>query len=162
MKKLNNKGFMLAETLIVSTFVAGVLIFLFIQFTNLGKAYDDSYINNTPEGLYALEDIKEYINTDLDVQLYIEQNIETMKYIDLTDCSLFTNKDYCVNLFELENIDRIFVTINDFDKQSITGYNEDFKIFINKIINEGNEKYRLVASFNNGMFATMRVGGSDE
>ena len=162
MKKLNNKGFMLAETLIVSTFVAGVLIFLFIQFTNLGKAYDDSYIYNTPEGLYALEDIKEYINTDLDVQLYIEQNIETMKYIDLTDCSLFINKDYCVNLFELENIDRIFVTTNDFDKQSITGYNEDFKIFINKIINEGNEKYRLVASFKSGMFATMRVGGSDE
>lgn len=162
MKKLNNKGFMLAETLIVSTFVACVLIFLFIQFTNLGKAYDDSYIYNTPEGLYALEDIKEYINTDLDVQLYIEQNIETMKYIDLTDCSLFINKDYCVNLFELENIDRIFVTTNDFDKQSITGYNEDFKIFINKIINEGNEKYRLVASFKSGIFATMRVGGSDE
>ena len=74
MKKLNSSGFMLAETLIVTTFVAGILIFLFIQFTNLGKAYDDSYIYNTTEGLYALEDIKKYINTDLDLLLYIEEN----------------------------------------------------------------------------------------
>lgn len=162
MKKLNNKGFMLAETLIVSTFVASVLIFLFIQFTNLGKSYDDSYIYNTPEGLYALEDIEEYINTDLDLLLYIEENIGTMKYIDLTDCSLFTNKEYCKNLFNLENIDRIFITTNNFNKENITGYNEDFNVFINKIISEGSEKYRLVASFKNGMFATMRVGGSDE
>ena len=162
MKKHNNKGFMLAETLIVSTFVAGVLIFLFIQFTNLGKAYDDSYIYNTTEGLYALEDVKEYIDTDLDLLLYIEENIETAKYIDLTDCNLFENKDYCTNLFKLESIDRIFITTNDFDKQSITGYNEDFNIFINKIVKEGNEKYRLVASFKNGMFATLRIGDSDE
>lgn len=162
MKKLNNKGFMLAETLIVSTFVAGVLIFLFIQFTNLGKAYDDSYIYNTSEGLYALEDVKEYINTDLDLLLYIEENIGTMKYIDLTNCSLFKNREYCVNLFELENIDKIFITTNNFDKLSITGYNEDFNLFINKIVKEDSEKYRLVASFKNGMFATLRLGDSYE
>ena len=162
MKKLNSNGFMLAETLIVTTFVAGILIFLFIQFTNLGKAYDDSYIYNTPEGLYALEDIKEYVNTDTDLLLYIDENIATMKYIDLTDCSLFTNKEYCTNLFDLENIDKVFITTNDFDKEYITGYNEDFNIFINKIVNEGSKKYRLVASFKNGMFATLRLGDSDE
>lgn len=162
MKKLSNKGFMLAETLIVTTFVAGILIFLFVQFTNLGKSYDDSYIYNTPEGLYALEDIKEYINSDLDIQLYIEENIDTMKYIDLTDCTLFTNKNYCSNLIRLENIDKIFITTNEFDKESITGYNEDFNIFINKIVGEGSEKYRLVASFKNSMFATLKLGDSNE
>ena len=162
MKKLNNEGFMLAETLIVTTFVAGILIFLFIQFTNLGESYDDSYIYNTPEGLYALEDIKEYINTDLDLLVYIEENIETQKYIDLTDCNLFRNKEYCINLFNLENIDKIFITTNTFDKESITDYNEDFNTFIDKIISEGSEKYRLVASFKNSMFATLRLGESDE
>lgn len=162
MKKRNNKGFMLAETLIVTTFVAGILIFLFIQFTNLGKSYDDSYIYNTPEGLYALEDMKEYINTDSDLLLYIEENIGTKKYIDLTDCSLFKNKEYCTNLIKIENIDKIFITTNDFDKESITGYNEDFNTFINKIIGEGSEKYRLVASFKNSMFATLRLGDNNE
>lgn len=162
MKKLNNQGFMLAETLIVTTFVAGILIFLFIQFTNLGKAYDDSYIYNTSEGLYALEDVKEYINIDIDLLSYIKENIGAEKYIDLTDCSLFKNKNYCTNLFNLENIDRIFITTNSFDRESITEYKEDFNIFISKILSEGSEKYRLVASFKNGMFATLRLGDSNE
>lgn len=162
MKKKNNKGFMLAETLIVTTFVAGVLIFLFIQFTNLSKSYDESYIYNTTEGMYALEDIKEYINTDSAVLLYVEENIETMNYIDITDCSLFTNKDYCLNLFKLENIDRIFITTNAVPKKNITEYNEDFLTFINKITEEGNQKYRLVASFKNSMFATLRLGDNNE
>ncbi len=162
MKKLKSSGFMLAETLIVTTFVAGILIFLFIQFTNLGKAYDDSYIYNTSEGLYALEDVKEFINTDYDLLLYIEENIEKVKYIDLTDCNLFKNRDYCINLFNLENIDKIFITTNEFEKQNISGYKEDFNIFINKIVGEGSEKYRLVASFKNSMFATLRLGDSYE
>lgn len=162
MKKLKSRGFMLAETLIVTTFVAGILIFLFIQFTNLGKAYDDSYIYNTPEGLYALEDIKAYINTDSDLLLYIEENIESEKYIDLTDCNLFNNENYCMNLFNLENIDKVFITTNTFNKEYLEGYNEDFNIFISQINGEGSEKYRLVASFENGMFATLRLGDSDE
>ena len=46
--------------------------------------------------------------------------------------------------------------------ESITGYNEDFNAFINKIIGEGSEKYRLVASFKNSMFATLRLGDNNE
>jgi len=161
-KKINNKGFMLVETLIVTTFVAGVLIFLFIQFNNLSKAYDDSYVYNTPEGLYALEDIKKYVDTDIDLLTYINENIESLKYIDITDCNLFNNKNYCLKLFELENIDKIFITTNNFEKESITRYKEDFIIFINKINEEGEEKYRLVASFKNSTFATLRLGDSYE
>jgi len=162
MKNINNKGFMLVETLIVTTFVAGVLIFLFIQFNNLSKAYDDSYVYNTPEGLYALEDIKKYVDTDIDLLTYINENIESLKYIDITDCNLFNNKNYCLKLFELENIDKIFITTNNFEKESITRYKEDFIIFINKINEEGEEKYRLVASFKNSTFATLRLGDSYE
>ena len=32
MKKLNKKGFLLAETLIVSTFIATTMVFIFVQF----------------------------------------------------------------------------------------------------------------------------------
>lgn len=162
MKNINEKGFMLVETLIVTTFVAGILIFLYIQFTNLNKSYEDSYTYNTSEGLYALEDIKRYINTDLNVLEYIEENINELQYIDITDCSLFGNKEYCLKLIELENIDEIFITTNKFIQENIKGYDEDFNKFISMIISEGSEKYRLVASFKNSMFATLRFGDSDE
>lgn len=162
MKKNNSRGFMLAETLIVTAFVAGVLIFLFIQFSNLSKSYDESYIYNTTEGLYALEDIKNYIKEDTTFTLYLNNNIETMEYIDITDCSLFNNKDYCLNLFKLENINKIFITKNIVPKNKITNYTEEFLTFINKINKEGDEPYRLVASFNNSTYATLRIGDSNE
>lgn len=162
MKKNNNKGFMLAETLVVTTFVSGVLIFLFIQFSNLSKSYDESYIYNTTEGLYALEDLKKYIETDINFTDYIDTNIETKKYIDITNCSLFTDESYCLNLIEIENIDKIFISTNSLPKDIINEYDEGFTNFINKINKEGKEEYRLVASFKNSTYATLRLGDDNE
>lgn len=162
MKKKNNKGFMLAETLIVTVFVASVLIFLFIQFSNLSKSYDESYIYNTSEGLYALDDVKTYIESDTTFIEYLNTNIESRKYIDITDCNLFTNKDYCLKLLKLENIDKLFVTTNSVPKEDIKNVDDAFLTFINKINVEGDETYRIVASFNNSTYATLRVGDTNE
>ena len=156
--KKNNKGFMLAETLIVTVFVAGVLIFLYIQFSNLSKSYEESYIYNSVDNLYALEDVKKFIENDSEFMNYLLENIEEQKYIDITDCSLFTELNYCLKLLEVENIDRIFVTTNDFQKDDVTRYSESFTNFINKINKKGKQSYRIVASFNNSTFATLRFG----
>lgn len=159
MKKKNNEGYMLIETLLVTVFVAGVLIFLFMQFSKLSNAYDQSYIYNTPEGLYALEDVREFITTDINFLEYINNNIpDKYKYIDITSCNQFENKEYCLKLFELENIDKIFITTNNIPKEKITSYNTSFTNFINKIGMEGEESYRIVASFNNSTYATIRFG----
>ena len=159
MKKINNSGFMLAETLIVTVFVSGILIYLYIQFSNLNKSYEDSYIYNTVETLYALDDIKIYIEREDQILEYINTNIEDLKYIDITDCSLFTEVDYCKKLFEVENIKSIFITTNQVPDESIIQYNEEFTTFIKKINKEGNQSYRIVAEFNNYTYATLRFGG---
>lgn len=154
-----NKGFVLAETLIVTAFVASVLIYLFIQFTNLNSNYNDSYNYNTVEGLYSLRNIRYYILRDNDVQAYIENNLLTENIIDVTDCSIFEEDySYCKKLFELENIKRIFITKNKFDKTIFLDFDIDFQKFINKINSEGNEKYRLLVEFNDSTYATIRFG----
>ena len=145
---------MLAETLIVTVFVAGVLMYLYIQFSNLNNSYENSYVYNTVEGLYAWDDVKAYIELE-----YIDTNIEELKYIDITDCSLFTEVDYCKKLFEVENIKSIFITTNQVPDESIIQYNEEFTTFIKKINKEGNQSYRIVAEFNNYTYATLRFGG---
>lgn len=155
--KKNEKGFMLLETLIVTTFVAGVLILLFVQFSNLSRKYESSYKYNTVEGIYALDDIREYIEYE-DFITYIDDNIATDRYIDITNCSLFKSKETCLNLIETENIDRVFVTTNLVPTDRITRYDEEFLEFINKINEEGDEPYRLVASFKNSTYATIRFG----
>ena len=149
---------MLTETLVVTTFVAGVLIYLYIQFSNLNKSYEASYIYNTVEGLYALEDVKNYIESDALLLEYINTNIEDLKYVDISNCSLFTDVDYCLRLFELENIETIFITTNTVPHESINQYDEEFNTFIKKINKEGKHTYRIVASFKNSTYATVRFG----
>ena len=41
--KKNNRGFTLVETLVVSSFIVGILVFLFAQFSKLKKSYDASF-----------------------------------------------------------------------------------------------------------------------
>lgn len=169
MKKTNNKGYMLIETLIVSTFVAGILLFLFIQFSNLNKNYNDAFKYNTVDGLYALEDIKNYILQDISAYNKIKENISINDYIDIIDCSLFTNKKFCEELVNLENIEIIYVTNNYFKSDinvstspsistNFLNTEEDFNIFIDKINPSGDEEYRLIAKFKNNTFATIRFG----
>lgn len=158
--KKNKNGFVLAETLVVTTFVAGILIYIFIQFTNLSQKYNDSFVYNTVEGLYALEDVKDYIEKDENALSYIETGVSNLGFIDITDCNsdIFTNSSYCIDLLEYENINRIFITTNKIPENTITEYSNDFLTFINKINEQSSENYRIVASFNNNTFATIRFG----
>lgn len=158
MKKMCDKGFMLVETLVVTSFVAGVLIFLFIQFNNLSKNYTDAYDYNTVEGLYSLENVRIYLASDLSAFESIETAVANKGYIEITDCNIFTERNYCLKLFELENISKIFVTNNDFEKDIFFNYNDGFKKFISKVSGEGTQKYRFLVEFNDSTYATIRFG----
>lgn len=149
---------MLIETLIVTTFVSGVLIFLFTQLVTLRNNYDNSYKYNTVEELYSLRNIKDYLLTDVNSLNAIKTKVDEDGYIEITDCSMFSEINYCLKLFELENIKKIFVTENYVDKNIFNNYNDAFKNFINKINGEGENKYRILAEFNNSRYATIRIG----
>lgn len=165
MKKLNNSGFSLVETLVVTIFIATVLIFLFIQFSNLNSSYEDSFKYNTVEGIYALEDIRDYLEIDSQYEI-IENKLSSKDYIDISDCSVFTDLTYCQKLFEYENIARIIVVNNIANYEGLfetaVGYKikleDEFLDFINQINNQGSEKYRLIVKFNNDTYATIRFG----
>jgi len=158
MKKKCNSGFMLAETLIVTLFVATVLLFMFIQFSNLSKTYNESYTYNSVEDLYSLKNVKTYIENDSNALSYIKTNVTYKKKLDISNCEIFTDKEYCLKLFELEQIDKIIVTTNKVNYDLFKNYKTKFKKFINKIGKQGEQKYRIIASFNKETFATIRFG----
>lgn len=158
MQKKLNKGFVLAETLIVTTFVSGVLIFLFMQFTNLSTNYNDSYRYNTVEGLYAAKNIGDYIVSDLVAYDSIKEKIVDESYVDITNCNVFSEREYCLTLLKLENINKVLITNNDFDKGLFYNYDENFKKFINRIDGKGIELYRILIEFNDSTYATLRFG----
>lgn len=156
--KKNNKGFMLAETLVVTTVVAASLIYLYIQFMNLSTKYNESYSYNTVEGLYALSDVAELIYDDTYAYNYISNNLVENKYIDISNCSLFSNEEMCKKLFEYENIKDILITTNTVPTSYILDYPKSFMEFIKKIEPASIEPYRIIASFNNDTYATIRFG----
>lgn len=154
--KKNNLGFMLAETLLVTVFVAGVLIYLYLQFSNLNKNYNDSYKYNSVEELYALEDIVDLIQNDEFAINYIYSNTANLHYIDISNCSLFTDSATCRKLLRTANVNEIFVTTNTIPKKYVNDYSAGLNRFINKITPGDAEPYRIVASFKNGNYATLR------
>ena len=160
--KKNEKGFMLAETLLVTAFVAGVLIYLYIQFTSLSGNYSDAYNYNTVEDLYALADVVEFISKDPKALTNIRNNISENKYIDISNCTLFTEQAMCMKLLELENINEIIITTNTIPKDSIKDYSAGFIKFVSRINASNNEPYRVVASFKNNTYATLRFGDTNE
>ena len=159
--KKNNRGFMLAETLLVTTFVAGILIYLYVQFSNLNTKYNEAYTYNTVENMYALVDVIDLIEDDLNALEYIEKNVVEEKYIDISNCSLFTNSDVCKKLLSIENIDEIFITTNIVPKADITSYTKGLNKFTSKINSSGEQPYRLVASFKDDTYATVRFGNGE-
>lgn len=156
MKKSNNKGFMLIETLIVSLFVATTLIYLYVQFVNLNSAYTTSFTYNTVDGLYALDDIRDYL---LDYQSIVQTEMKKKDYVD-DICTILPNQNYCEGLLEAENVKTLIIAKNDLTTTVFpTSYNQTLKDFIDKITVTGNEEYRLVAEFNNLTYATLRFWG---
>lgn len=59
--KKNNKGFTLVETLIASTLVVSVLVFLLVQFTKLNRNYEYSFSFNTVQGIYSAKELNKYV-----------------------------------------------------------------------------------------------------
>jgi len=106
-KKNSIKGFVLAETLIVSMFVAGVLIFLFIQFSNLSKNYIDSYNYNSVEDLYSLKNIRDYIENDIEAWTLIKDELKKNDFFEMTNCENCSNKEYCLYFLEVKEIKQI-------------------------------------------------------
>ena len=75
-------------------------------------------------------------------------------------CKNSIYKKFCNELIDLENINQILITVNDFKGKNIdmSIEDEDLNLFINKINPSDNQKYRLIAKFNNNTFATIRFG----
>ena len=60
---MKKNGFALVETLIVSTVVASILIYMFVQFNNLQNRYSESFRYNDVDDLYKLDSLKSYLNS---------------------------------------------------------------------------------------------------
>ncbi len=173
---MNKKGFTLVETLIVSTVVAGILVYLFLQFSTVKRNFNTSFRYNTVNGLYALEDISEYINS-LDTEFknnYIINSIDNIGYINiytLNDKYEDNVDSYEIilgidgeDLLDSLNIDNLIITFEDLSDIDKSTFNKGITKFIDRINYDGGSNYRLIAKFKDDTYANLvfRLEGLDE
>lgn len=164
MKKMNNKGFLLAESLVVSTFVLTVLILLFVQFKSLFNGFEDSYNTNTVEGIYNLNTMKKYILTNENSKKPLKgQFTNYLTVVQNGECNntlYLGNIEYCRTLASGMNLKTLILTKSD-TVISPDGFNKTFSNFIKKIDFNKPGQYRLIGQFgeeNNYTYATIVYG----
>lgn len=174
MRRLNKKGFMLMETLVVSTFVAVVLIFLFVQIQNVSTNYEKSFSYNPVQSLYKAENIRNYLYSRDRVSMENEVDSTTKGYIDITSCNYnfysligedtSANEEYCKELYKTLDVKKVILSIQDlsivknkvYDNMAIDDISQKFVDFINYVKYTNNqEQLRLLVEFNDETYASI-------
>lgn len=158
MKKINNKGFLLVETLVVSTFCLTVLVILFLQFKNLVISYNNSYKYNTVEGIYSLKAVKDYLKDNN--KTLTNTTIITTTSSGNTVCTGNVKDSfvpsYCDSIIADGNFKTI-IYLKDTSLSSLKSscsYNEGLCNFIRQL-NTKNRTHRLIAEFNDETYASI-------
>ena len=174
MKKINNKGFMLAEIIIVSSIIITTMVGLYTGFSNTYKAYEriNSYydVNTT----YALKNMENFLMDEMilnehigsadnfykEINNSIDENDYHKKYIDNFIATYEIDKLYLVKykkaaLTELKNdanVDDDFDKYIDFTIEKIEGESEDKSPFNPSIIG-----YILITKTNKETYSSLRI-----
>lgn len=161
MKKNKNSGFMLIETLLVSTFVLGAMTYIIIQFSALKRSYNNSFNYNTVLGLYGIQNIHEYATK---YSMYDTLKTNTSSNVGgytTGICSTTTNTN-CSKLLTNLNINKIlFVKDSTFK----TNVKADYSLFANdydlyqfvKKINWDDTAYHWIVKYNDNTYATIKL-----
>lgn len=175
--KNNKKGFMLTETLVVSTLVSVVLVSLYLQFNTVIKNFNRSSNYNKVGDLYALYNVEKIIKKDNNYQFYgaLKSKFDnSTKYLEIMKTCNSSNdlqKKYslssqnCTTFSDMTNfygIEKILFThanpdFKDTDYQQLNDPN--LENFIKNIKNQNSNEglYRLIVKFGNLEYATLVI-----
>lgn len=165
MKKSNNKGFTLIETLVVSTFIVATLVFLYTQFTTIKRNYDYTFNHNTVVGTYNIKIFKDYIVKTGYSSAVDSLNSISNGYVELT-CSTLdsTDTEYCNKLIEMIDAEAIILVKENMEdlknylsnKDNVTGiFTNEFYDYIKHIGVIDSNEYRIIVKYNNNTYATI-------
>lgn len=154
---MKKNGFMLAEVLIVSTLLIGVMVFMYSQIRILTVNYSKSFSYNTVDGLYGARVIKDFLMSestykDFNSTSFVDKNnITRTIFFNALVSELGINKIVVSN----KVTDVYNFLINNYSNAKSynddTSYYEAFITFVSSL-KEDNNKHIIVA-YNDGTYA---------
>lgn len=160
MKKMNKKGFMLAETLIVSTFIMTILIFLYVQFRTVTDSYNTSFKYNNVNNIYAANNVRLFLMGENISR--IKSDLSSVNYVDVTSCpsTYITETSYCRKLLSDLRV-RTALVVKD-DLSNVKGHmnsqwSEELKDFINALKTDSEPNaIRLIVEYDDDTYASLK------
>ena len=140
--KINNKGFMLVEIVVVTVVVVTIMTSLYIVFNRVYNAFEIKSTYSDINAIYALDLLRDYMiekeTTNSFVYNDLIKRVQTENYVEIT-CNLNEDfKTYCNEVFEKYNINRVFITKNNkdsLDDIKNININQTFKEYIDYLEN---------------------------
>lgn len=162
MTKLSNKGFFLAETIVVVGIVATILVVFYSQISTFYDNYERNAKYNTVESIHAARNIEIYIKQSDTTTLINNFTSSGTPLYDITNYS-FDSTGYYNDLISNLDIKAVYFTsynINDV----ITNYasyniNASFIDFLKtqRASSDKANTYRIIVALNNGNYASTVV-----
>ena len=116
MKRINNRGVILLETLIVSIFVMAIFVFIYRNTVPMMGQYEKLETFDDVDSVYAASLIKNMVISNIPAKYIDETLLATSSYADISNCNdskLYTDSNYCIKLKQALNIgnnDLIYIT----------------------------------------------------
>ena len=116
MKRINNRGVVLLETLIVSVFVMAIFVFVYRNSIPMMGQYQKLETFDDVDSVYAANLIKNLVITNIPSKYIDETLLATASYADISNCnntSLYIDANYCTKLknkLHIEDTDLIYIT----------------------------------------------------
>lgn len=126
MKNVNNKGFLLTETVIVSVFVLSIFVLVYRNSVPIVGMYKNRARYDDVDSVYGINLFKELIENDGYLYKNLTDRVDSDGYIDITDCSVFKSiqdsYETCNNLKTALGVDdeknKIYLSNWDFSSES--------------------------------------------
>lgn len=160
----NNKGFMLAEVVIVSAVLITTIVGLYSGFANTYKAYEIRSSYYDAKTVYALKNLEDFLIDEM-----LLNNIITQKPLDENAFPNDYYKAFISEFITTYNMDSIYIL--EYSENSINSFksdkDEEFKNYIDfyiekekeedDSINEGGYSYLLMAVTKDGRYSSLRI-----
>lgn len=163
----NNKGFMLAEVVIVSAVLITTIVGLYSGFANTYKAYEIRSSYYDAKTVYALKNLEDFLIDEM-----LLNNIITPKPLDENAFSNDYYKAFITEFINTYNMDSIYIL--EYKKTKIEEFqgtlDKEFQNYIdfyidkekketdtNSINGEGDYSYILIGLTNDGRYSSLRI-----
>ena len=175
MKKLNKKGFLIAESIIVGVFVLSLFTFLFVNVVPLVGQYEAREKYDTINGAYNANLVRTMILEDNKMEQVLELNNLPYKIYEREDLCTVENLEkanYCTKLLgdAYLNVDKIYITwfrteeIKKASRNNDIDFNRAARDYIDSLdgykqpSGSTYDNYkRIIVQYNDGAFANIEV-----